>query len=462
MLKLSHRQNFRGDTLIEVTLAIGIFSMVAVAAVSILTASVSSLQTVLENTLTREEIDAQAEALRFIQSAYSAEGEEDPDNPTKYSALWDHIANRAINLNDLPNAPDGSESELKKTILNYNPTTCNELYLNSNDSNDVSLIKQKAFLINTHNLGLTLEDFYNPEDYLVNQRQAKRKEAINTLINKIIIEPEEPTNTQDKDNPILKAVSNSNTEFKPATTYPLINYNSDNDITSAEGIFIVPVKDSDGTVIITNSVDDKYALKDASGNPIQPYEDEPLSRLVSAYIDFYIRSCFFTTNSEHPSTISTVIRLYNPNVISSSKDSRKTVIIEYDKNAEDATGSMPNQYIRTNTSSELSTNQFARLGYEFLGWDYKCDGIYNVGYNINFDYANGARYDVPSNIANGDRVRMCAVWEKRETTFAAAFSNAGKTQKNGYYKMQDINSEICSAVINEQEIQLIDDRDDKV
>ena len=63
----------RGDTLIEVMLAVGIFSMVAVAVVAVMSGGTSSAQTALETTLTREAIDAQAEALRFIQSSYIAE-----------------------------------------------------------------------------------------------------------------------------------------------------------------------------------------------------------------------------------------------------------------------------------------------------------------------------------------------------------------------------------------------------
>ena len=63
----------RGDTLIEVMLAVGIFSMVAVAVVAVMSGGTSSAQTALETTLAREEIDAQAEALRFIQASYIAD-----------------------------------------------------------------------------------------------------------------------------------------------------------------------------------------------------------------------------------------------------------------------------------------------------------------------------------------------------------------------------------------------------
>ena len=47
--------------------------------------------------------------------------------------------------------------------------------------------------------------------------------------------------------------------------------------------------------------------------------------------------------------------------------------------------------------------------------------------------------------------------------FAAAFESAGKTRLLGYYQMQDMTGDICSAVeVEEDEIQLIDNRDNKV
>ena len=47
----------RGDTLIEVTIAIGIFSMIAIMAVLVVNTSISGTQAALENTVTREEIN---------------------------------------------------------------------------------------------------------------------------------------------------------------------------------------------------------------------------------------------------------------------------------------------------------------------------------------------------------------------------------------------------------------------
>lgn len=242
----------KGDTLVEVSLAIGIFSMVAIAAVSVINGSTTGAQSSLESTITRQEIDGQAEALRFIQSAYVAGGEEvDAATTAKYAKLWDDISKRAINLT----------SENQAAILNYTPATCDEIYDSSEPAKWNTLGKQKAFLINTR--AMSSND-----------------------INKILI-------------------NYSPEVFHPASTYPRIIYNNiDSDalynpdinfdftITRAEGIYIIAVRDKDGTNIVN---------PDSGGISTK-----------SAYIDFYIRSCWFTPSADRPSTISTAIRLYDP------------------------------------------------------------------------------------------------------------------------------------------------------
>ena len=245
----------KGDTLVEVSLAIGIFSMVAIAAVSVINGSTTGAQSSLEATITRQEIDGQAEALRFIQSAYAAGGEEnDETRKAKYEKLWDTIVNRAIDLSKL------SDTDRKK-IFRYTPATCAELYNFSESADWSTLKKQKAFLINTRGMS-------------------------SNNINEILV-PYSPN------------------IFYEASTYPRIIYNgitsdalynsnigSAFKITRAEGIYIIGVYDKDGTVIV-NSNNGAVSKK-------------------PAYIDFYIRSCWFTPSSDRPSTISTTIRLYDP------------------------------------------------------------------------------------------------------------------------------------------------------
>ena len=59
----------RGDTILEVTFAISVFSLVSVLSLQLMDRDVAIIQGALESEMARIEIDAQAEALRFIQNS---------------------------------------------------------------------------------------------------------------------------------------------------------------------------------------------------------------------------------------------------------------------------------------------------------------------------------------------------------------------------------------------------------
>lgn len=136
----------KGDTLIEVILAVGIFSMVAVAVMAVMNGGAASAQMALEATLAREEVDAQAEALRFIQTAYIADKDDD-----KYSELWNNIKNKAIDAD---------------VEMQFPPDKCSELY---EDGGEVRT--KNGFVLNTRILG------ENPSNALVGVNEGKLKEA---------------------------------------------------------------------------------------------------------------------------------------------------------------------------------------------------------------------------------------------------------------------------------------------
>ncbi len=70
---LTHEQHYRrGDTLVEVLFATAIFSLIAVGGLSIMNQGTAASQRALEVTLVRNEIDAQSETLRFLNSSYVA------------------------------------------------------------------------------------------------------------------------------------------------------------------------------------------------------------------------------------------------------------------------------------------------------------------------------------------------------------------------------------------------------
>lgn len=61
----------RGDTVVEVIFAVALFSMVAVGAITLMNKGVRIAQQSLEVTLVRQQIDSQAEMLRYIHQSAS-------------------------------------------------------------------------------------------------------------------------------------------------------------------------------------------------------------------------------------------------------------------------------------------------------------------------------------------------------------------------------------------------------
>lgn len=249
----------RGDTLIEVMLAVGIFSMVAVAVVAVMSGGTSSAQTALETTLAREEIDAQAEALRFIHSAYIAD--KNAGTSSKFGTLWDAIKGKAVVFEN-----DNTEAykEYKESITQYIPSSCQELY----DGENNIFENQNPFVLNTQVLGtFTLSDINDGKVIISGSDKLLQSSTYPRLIF---------TNLEGDENETLLEDS---------------GYTN---LLAAEGIYIIAIKDPNSTTIIgSESADNKEA----------------------AYFDFYIRTCWYGTGDQNPSTISTVMRLYDPDAV---------------------------------------------------------------------------------------------------------------------------------------------------
>lgn len=77
----------KGDTIIEVLFATTIFSMIAVGALSIMSQGTAMAQRSLEITLVREQIDAQADALRFLNHAYAADFGKNGEATEKWNSI---------------------------------------------------------------------------------------------------------------------------------------------------------------------------------------------------------------------------------------------------------------------------------------------------------------------------------------------------------------------------------------
>lgn len=89
----------RGDTIIEVLLAITVFSMLAVGAIAIMNQGINSAQRSLEITQVRQQIDAQAEALRYIHQTY-INGLSDGSLSDGVTSEWEKLREKAVGVSD--------------------------------------------------------------------------------------------------------------------------------------------------------------------------------------------------------------------------------------------------------------------------------------------------------------------------------------------------------------------------
>lgn len=78
----------RGDTIIEVMFAVAVFAMVAVGSLSIMNQGVSAAQRSLEVTLVRQQMQAQAEAIRFVHDVYVTGYQQGGAAPAGIASEW--------------------------------------------------------------------------------------------------------------------------------------------------------------------------------------------------------------------------------------------------------------------------------------------------------------------------------------------------------------------------------------
>lgn len=260
----------RGDTLIEVMLAVGIFSMVAVSVVSVMSGGTSSSQTALEATLARQEIDNQAEVLRFIHRAYVADVE--AGNSSKFYRLWKAITDLAIQ----PSGPADYD------YAKFSPQTCNELYRTDYPYGEVF---QHGFVLDPR--GLIAYD----------------GESSSSNIDSVLFSAKDYRERTDK-------------KFREASTYPHLIYGANANSTDMNNNLIDHSTDTSSQANQLYSVEGIYliAVRDPNQTQILGAGAGTSSGKTSAYYDFYIRTCWYGAGDQSPSSVSTVIRLYNPDI----------------------------------------------------------------------------------------------------------------------------------------------------
>jgi prepilin-type N-terminal cleavage/methylation domain-containing protein len=285
--KLEKQNNRRGDTLIEVMLSISIFAMVALITINMMNDGINTAQRTLEAEMARNEIDAQSEALRFIHNNYVAERNMDK---SQFREAWGRITEKAKGSDTIKDTTNNNNNKKVYFDIN-NMESCEEPY---EDGGHLSAYG--AFIINPR---LLIPNNYGSanNDSIVtpSERVEYMKIKYSDLLGKMLIHyVDDKTGERRSD------------KFSAPSLYPRIIYKrldgnngettgeqslSDmgviyNEIDKAEGIWINAVGNQEGT---------KAARSD--------------------YYDFYIRTCWHSAGTRVPSTITTVVRLYNPEVM---------------------------------------------------------------------------------------------------------------------------------------------------
>lgn len=280
----------RGDTLIEVMLSISIFAMVSLLTINMMNNGINTAQRTLETEMARNEIDAQAEALRYIHNNYVAE--RNMDN-SQFRDAWNSITAKAMKPSDLVD----KESETFKAYFDINNMeTCDDAYVKPGghlDSYNAFIINPRLLIPNNFSnsgkdqtmainhgdieyLGVGYRDLLDEMlVYYRNGEDASSKFASPSLYPRIIYSP---LQTRDGNKNSGKTTENG-ALYDGTEIY--------NKIERAEGIWI-----------------------NVAGN-----NNNKLDVKRSDYFDFYIRTCWQSAGTNTPSTITTVVRLYNPEVM---------------------------------------------------------------------------------------------------------------------------------------------------
>lgn len=274
-----------GDTIIEVMMAVAIFAVLAIITINLMNSGINNAQRTLEYTMARNEIDGQAEAIRYIHQSYVAERQLDKDS-SQFRQLWDALRAIAQKANDL----EDNEHNIAEAKFDINHlSSCSEAYRNNG-----VVGAYKAFALNTRLILPDSNTSYGEDSYT-------------TMIPEIIVGVDE-----------LDEDHITNSVLRPAIVYPRIVYkksrlSDDDDLLKRQIQGDTQGADNSETSLAEKNI---YNLIDhAEGIFVIVAGDNNQHPMRSNYFDFYIRTCWHSVGAIAPSTITTIIRLYNPEVI---------------------------------------------------------------------------------------------------------------------------------------------------
>ena len=274
----------RGDTIIEVTIAVSIFSLVSVISLQLMNRDIAILQGALEAEMARNEIDAQAEALRYIQNAYLSEREL-ASNKREYENLW-----RKLSRGNTYTGAAGVGSGLTNNasdISQFSSVQCRNYYQTPKPNNYHKLSSDKGFVLNTRKI--------DP-----------------TNVGYTIVQSTDTTRPADT--------------FREAPLYPRIIYTSNGGsapstvkLDSEALSESYPAGAADPTLAVQQTKRLFDNVRYAEGIWVISVQQQTSSSGKPEFYDFHIRTCWYAPGHDQASTIGTTIRLYNPEYIEAQR-----------------------------------------------------------------------------------------------------------------------------------------------
>ncbi|MBR3232709.1 hypothetical protein IKF74_00235 [Candidatus Saccharibacteria bacterium] len=278
---LSQRKSqLRGDTLVEIMFAVGVFGLVAIGAIGIMNKGLYDAQKALEITMARQEIDAQAEGLRFLHEAYQAEKNNQDLSQTPYTHIWEWLVRRAYKPSD---------AKLAHLSDSYNGVECSKIYSEHKaiPSPESSLYGAKPFILNLRRLDETVAASYM-------QISGSTTSVATTNGTGIIINYDTATNM-----------------FEQSPTYPRLLYSNIYSSTSEVHDLDTTLTDQDIDELSGRKISTYYtSMTKAQGIWIVSIASSDTN---PEFYDFHIRTCWNSPGDNDSTTISTVVRLFNPN-----------------------------------------------------------------------------------------------------------------------------------------------------
>lgn len=269
-MSVKKKQNLRGDTIMEVMFAVAVFATVSLLTMNMMNGGLNAAQRTLEVTMARTAIDTQSTALNYIHNSYVMELNSNSENVKQYEDIWKKISSHAIKY-----------TEIKK----------DDFDINRADSCENAIKKQK-------NLSMATPGNSGKQIFTINARSLVPKIA-NDYDGKVAEKYLGASYSALASNAIIES-----DKIKEAGTYPRIIYGAP-------------------TAQLSNDIDydqDKTLRTSERSIYLTPTSSEGLFDSVvkskNGYsYDFYIRTCWNSPGSSTFSTITTIVRLYNPDIV---------------------------------------------------------------------------------------------------------------------------------------------------